>query len=189
MSVAVFSKDALLARMLLLEARRCGMQEAAPEEARVWLIDLDHLPPVPRVAHGPIQIGFCADPDALAPSVPVGLYALLALPFQARQLQQLLHRTEVGQAQLLQDAEGFSLGGKRLHFSKTEEQLLELLYQNRHRVVLTREISAILGESAENSNAAAVYLYRLRRKLEKDGTMRIRTVRGVGYQWMGDEWR
>ncbi len=189
MSVAVFSQDALLARMLRLEARRCGMQECDPDEARIWLMDLDHLPPMPKVGHGPVRIGLSADPDALAPSRAKDLYALLPLPFCARHLAQLLRHTEQGKARLLQDAEGFSLNGSRLHFSKTEQALLRLLYENRHRIVGTQEISAILGESAENSNAAAVYLYRLRRKLEKDGTMRIRTVRGVGYQWMGDEWR
>ncbi len=189
MSVAVFSQDALLARMLLLEAERCGMQACDPSEARIWLMDLDHLPPMPKAGHGPVRIGFSADPEALAPSRARDLYALLPLPFSARHLSQLLRHTEQGQARLLQDAGGFSLNGRRLHFSKTEQAVLELLYQNRHRVVEIQEISAILGESAENSNAAAVYLYRLRRKLEKDGTMRIRTVRGVGYQWMGDEWR
>jgi DNA-binding response OmpR family regulator len=32
----------------------------------------------------------------------------------------------------------------------------------------------------------AVYLYRLRRKLEQDGVKRIRTVRGAGYRWIGE---
>ena len=61
-----------------------------------------------------------------------------------------------------------------------------LLYENRSRTVQTREIEAILGEQAEKSNAVAVYLYRLRRKLEQDGVTRIRTVRGVGYRWIGE---
>jgi DNA-binding response OmpR family regulator len=87
---------------------------------------------------------------------------------------------------LKNEGEEFWLSGKKLRFSKTEQALLSLLYQNRHRTVSMNEISATIGESAANSNAAAVYLYRLRRKLEADGITRIRTVRGVGYQWTGD---
>ena len=75
---------------------------------------------------------------------------------------------------------------EQLHFSKLEQAVLSLLYENRDRVVTTEEISSLVGESAENSNAVAVYLYRLRRKLEADGQKRIRTVRGVGYRWLGD---
>ena len=187
MSVAVFSQDSVTARMLLLEAKRCGLQQADPQEARVWLLDLDALPRLPKGIAAPMQIGFSAHPDALTKDTREGLYALLSLPFSARELDAVLRRSAAIPAHVLhREGEEFWLSGKKLRFSKTEQALLSLLHQNRHRIVGTTELSATIGESAANSNAAAVYLYRLRRKLEADGITRIRTVRGVGYQWIGE---
>ncbi len=187
MTVAVFSQDSVTARMLLLEAKRCGLQVAEAQEAHVWLLDLDALPRLPKGASAPMQIGFCQRPDDLPRSTREGLYALLTLPFSARELDAVLHRSAATPTHVLQSkGEEFWLSGKRLRFSKTEQALLSLLYQNKHRVVKIEELSDLIGESAVNSNATAVYLYRLRRKLEADGITRIRTVRGVGYQWMGE---
>ena len=174
--------------MLLLEAMRCGLQEAAPEHAHVWLIDLDRPVPLPKVFAAPLQIGFSAQPENVKNTTRSGLYALLTLPFSARELSALLHRRENGPVRtLLREGEAFWLAGKKLSFSATEQKVLNLLYENRSRTVQTREIEAILGEQAEKSNAVAVYLYRLRRKLEQDGVTRIRTVRGVGYRWIGEQ--
>ena len=187
MSVAVFSRDAVLSQMLLLEALRCGLQEAAPEQARVWLVDLDHPAPLPSGESAPVQIGFTSHPEKVKNTTRSGLYALLELPFSARELSAILHRREstpVGA--LLREGEALWLSGKKLSFSATEQKILDLLYENRSRTVSAQEIEAILGEQAEKSNAVAVYLYRLRRKLEQDGVMRIRTVRGAGYRWIGE---
>ena len=187
MTVAVFSRDAVLAQMLLLEAKRCGLQEAPADRARVWLMDLDHPVPLPKGGGAPFQIGFSARPETVKNTTRSGLYALLELPFCARDLSDLLHRREsVPQGALLREGEAFWLSGKKLSFSETEQRVLRLLYENRARTVGPRAIEAILGKQAEKSNAVAVYLYRLRRKLEQDGVMRIRTVRGVGYQWIGE---
>ena len=187
MSVAVFSADALLARMLLLEARRCGLAEALPEQARVWLIDLDHPQPLPKKSAMPLCIGFSSRPEAVESATRSELYALLPLPLCAKRLGALLFGRDTPTADtLLREGGQLFLGGKRLCFSKTEQSVLSLLYENRHRAVTANELAAAIGESAVNSNAAAVYLYRLRRKLEADGIMRIRTVRGVGYRWIGD---
>ncbi len=186
MKVAVYSADAVLARMLQLEAGRCGYEHTDAGDADVSLVDLDH--PVSQGRHASaVKIGFAAHPETLENSTREGLYAVLPLPFSARELDAVLARcapqTERG---LQREGDTLRLGGKRLHFSKTEQALLTYLYDNRHRTVTTEEISTILGESAQKSNAAAVYLYRLRRKLEEDGCTRIRTVRGAGYRWMGE---
>ena len=187
MSVAVFSRDAVLSQMLLLEALRCGLQEVAPELARVCLIDLDHPVPLPRGECAPLQIGFSAYPEKVKNTTRSGLYALLELPFSARELSAILHRRESApQGALLREGEALWLSGKKLAFSATEQKVLDLLYENRARIVSAQEIEAILGEQAEKSNAVAVYLYRLRRKLEQDGVMRIRTERGAGYRWIGE---
>ena len=187
MSVAVFSRDAVLSQMLLLEALRCGLQEAEPAQARVWLVDLDHPAPLPIGEGAPVQIGFSAHPEKVKNTTRSGLYALLESPFSARELSALLHRREGAPATaLLREGEALWLSGKKLSFSATEQKVLNLLYDNRARTVSASEIEAILGEQAEKSNAVAVYLYRLRRKLEQDGVMRIRTVRGAGYRWIGE---
>ncbi len=187
MSVAVFSRDAVLSQMLLLEALRCGLQEIAPEQARVWLVDLDHPAPLPKGESAPVQIGFSAHPENVKNTTRSGLYALLELPFCARELSALLHRHEgAPRGVLLREGDAFWLAGKKLSFSQAEQKVLRLLYENRARTVSVQEIEAILGEQAEKSNAVAVYLYRLRRKLEQDGVMRIRTERGVGYRWIGE---
>lgn len=187
MSVAIFSRDGMLARMLLLEATRCGLQESDPAEARVWLIDLDHPVPLPKGHTAPLQIGFSAYPENVKNTTRSGLYALLELPFAARELSAILHRREgVPTRALLREGDTLWLAGKKLSFSKTEQEVLNLLYENRSRTVEVREIEAILGDQAVKSNAVAVYLYRLRRKLEQDGVTRIRTMRGAGYRWIGE---
>lgn len=186
MSVAVYSGEPLLARMLLLEAKRCGLREAKAREARVWLVDLDHPVPLPKGDGAPMQIGFTAHPEALDSDTRLGLYAVLRLPFCAQELDALLYQQEAPARALVRNGEELWLSGKKLKFSKTEQQLLSHLLAHRDRAVTQEELASILGESAENSNATAVYLYRLRRKLEADGITRIRTVRGVGYQWIGD---
>ena len=174
--------------MLLLEAMRCGLQEASPEHARVWLIDLDHPAALPKGEGAPLQIGFSAQPENVKNTTRSGLYALLTLPFSARELSAILHRREsVPRGALLREGDALWLSGKKLSFSKIEQEVLNLLYENRSRAVSVQEIEAILGEQAEKSNAVAVYLYRLRRKLEQDGVTRIRTVRGVGYRWIGEQ--
>jgi hypothetical protein len=187
MSVAVFSRDAVLARMLLLEALRCGLQEVQPAHARVWLVDLDHPVALPKGEGAPLQIGFSAQPENVKNTTRSGLYALLPLPFCARELGEILHRREhVPTRALLREGDALWLAGRKLSFSKTEQKILKLLCENASRTVQTREIEAILGDQAEKSNAVAVYLYRLRRKLEQDGVTRICTVRGVGYRWIGE---
>ena len=187
MTFAVFSRGVLLSQMLSLEAARCGLQEAEPKHARIWLIDLDHTVPMPRGEHVPLQLGFSAHPENIKNTTRSGLYAFLELPFSARELSAILHRRESAPTgTLLREGDTLWLGGKKLSFSKVEQNVLNLLYEQRARVVSVQEIQAILGEQAENSNAVAVYLYRLRRKLEQDGVTRIRTVRGVGYRWIGD---
>ena len=185
MSVAVFSADAVTARMLLLEAKRCGFREESPEKARVWLVDLDHPVTAPARVPLPVQIGFCADTATVNASLLGQMQAVHSLPLRAGELS-LLHSHEPSSLSVWQEGEELWLSGKKIHLSKLEKALLHVLLENRDRTVTTEELSAIIGKSAENSNAAAVYLYRLRRKLEADGPTRIRTVRGVGYRWLGD---
>ncbi len=184
MSFAVLSADAITARMLSLEAKRCGFCEESALQARVLLIDLVHPVKCPVRSDAPMKIAFCEAPSHLDMTKKSQYHAVLALPFCATELSALL-RGKL--SALVFPKETFSSSfGKSPHFSQVEQALLIRLQENRDRVVTVEELSTIIGQSAENSNAVAVYLYRLRRKLEADGQRRIRTVRGVGYRWLGD---
>ena len=186
MSVAIFSDDPVLARMLELEAKRCGLETDSYERATVWLIDLDRKPTLPRGDTSAMRIGFSRQ-ELL--QTPQGIDLLFPLPFSAEALERTLRQEMQSPAcpTLRREGDALWLSGKKLHFSETEQKILTLLIRNRHRTVTLSELAEVLGESAEKSNAVAVYLYRLRHKLEADGVMRIRTLRGVGYQWMGEQ--
>lgn len=75
------------------------------------------------------------------------------------------------------------VGGEPLELSGREWILLELLVQQRDKVVTKEQIiqtwSAEGGEVG-GGNTIEVYIHRLRRKLEDAGLV-IRTVRGLGY--------
>ena len=67
---------------------------------------------------------------------------------------------------------------------ETEMRLLSLLHENRGKTVTNAEINEKVfgGKTAEGSNACAVYVNYLRKKLdEKIGKRLIFSVRGVGY--------
>lgn len=122
----------------------------------------------------------------------------LAKPFALRELlarvRALLRRasTEGAAQQLLRYADltldalacQAERGGRELQLTRTESRLLELLMLH-PRQVLTR--SAIFEhvwgyDFGARSNALAVYVGYLRRKLEAQGEPRlVHTVRGVGY--------
>ena len=184
MSFAVLSADAVTARMLSLEAKRCGFCEESALQARVLLIDLARPVKCPVRSDVPLKIAFCEDPSQLDVTEKVQYHAVLALPFCASELSALL-RGQLPALVLPKETVSASFG-KSPHFSGVEQALLTFLQEHRDRVVTAEELSTIIGQSAENSTAVAVYLYRLRRKLEADGKRRIRTVRGVGYRWLGD---
>ena len=82
-------------------------------------------------------------------------------------------------------------GGREVLITPTEMRLLECLMRNAH-VVITREklIRQTWGyESANADNRIDVYMRRLRQKIEGQPTASslIRTIRGVGYVYHGDQ--
>ena len=180
MSIRVLTKNKTLAAMLRLEALRQGFSEES--EPSILLADLDTVP-APADTGGAVAVLLSADPARLAPYEGHNVFAAMHLPFSVRELTEILHRygTKSQKPTLLKSSDGFWLNGCKLKLSPTEAALLELLYEKRGQTVKEAELSALLGESAKRSNAAAVYLYRLRRKLCADGVNRIRTVHGLGY--------
>lgn len=78
----------------------------------------------------------------------------------------------------------FSVGGREVELSKTEQRLLYFLVQNRGNT-LTREqlIDKVWGTALYiDENALSVAVKRLRDKL--NATECIRTVYGIGYRWV-----
>jgi two-component system, OmpR family, response regulator MprA len=75
-------------------------------------------------------------------------------------------------------------GGRRLHLTRTEFNLLELFLRNPRQVLTRSQIyERVWGyDFGATSNALWVYVGYLRRKLEEGGEPRLlHTVRGVGY--------
>ena len=75
------------------------------------------------------------------------------------------------------------LNEQPLELSAREIGLLEILLQRAGRLVSKEQIVSHLCEWGEevSHNAIEVYMHRLRKKLEPGGTVRIATVRGLGY--------
>jgi hypothetical protein len=187
MRLVISSADPVLSRTLYLEAKRLLLLDACPD-ATLFLVDLDHPDPAVTPDTGAVCVGFSAAPAALSESSRATLSALLSLPFSAKEFGKTLSALFPRRADcfLICGAQSLLLGGESIRLSKTEAALFSLLYENRDRVVSDDEIAALLGESTKRTNTAAVYLYRLRRKLSADGRERIRTVRGEGARWVGE---
>ncbi len=88
--------------------------------------------------------------------------------------------TEMGRLQFDRDARRASVGGQMLDLSPREWALLDLLLQQRDKVVGKEQIAAAWAVEGGESGSTEVYIHRLRRKLEGSG-LAIRTVRGLGY--------
>jgi two-component system, OmpR family, response regulator len=89
----------------------------------------------------------------------------------------------MGRLQFEREAHRASVDGTPLDLSPREWSLLDLLLQQRDRVVTKDQITqSWSGDRSEagGSGTVEVYIHRLRRKLEGSG-LAIRTVRGLGY--------
>lgn len=184
MSIVIKSKDVLLDRMLLLEAKRCGFcEECAPP---LYVVTPEALP-LTEADRGALVLAITADPEGLNAAQKNAVYATLSLPFSVKEFEQTVHRfRQYGPANAVhREGEQLRIDGQRVALSRTELRLFDLLYTNRHRVVSEAEMQAVLGENAAKTNTVAVYLYRLRRKLSVWG-IALRTVRGEGCQWLDE---
>ena len=182
MSIQIQAEDPVLARMLLLEAKRHGFPES--EGTDILFIDLDHFPP--RPLKDGITVGISTDPDALPSELRTGRIPVLSLPFSVLEFEKILYRArDLRPKPLVERWNGkVLLGGVEVPLSTTERRLFDLLYDSRPRTVSDAELNAVLGDSAAHTNTLSVYLYRLRRKLCADGVVRIRRWRGKGCQWI-----
>lgn len=81
--------------------------------------------------------------------------------------------------------------GQQIVFTKNEWKLLRLFLENPKRVLSKGQILEGVFDSEENffdENIVAVYIRRLREKIEKDAANPeyIRNIRGMGYLWNKD---
>ena len=105
-------------------------------------------------------------------------------------LQALLRRSQpahtpalLGRLTLDHTSRRALVAGEPLELSGREWSLLELLVQQRDKVVTKDQITQtweLDGGEVGGGNSIEVYIHRLRRKLEDAGLV-IRTVRGLGY--------
>jgi two-component system, OmpR family, response regulator len=87
---------------------------------------------------------------------------------------------EMGRLQFDRSARRAAVAGTPLDLSPREWSLLDLLLQQREKVVGKEQIAAAWAVEGGESGSTEVYIHRLRRKLEGSG-LAIRTVRGLGY--------
>jgi len=118
----------------------------------------------------------------------------LTKPFDFPELEAriraLLRRTRVGGGSAQQmgrlsfdrDARRAAIDSEAMELSPREWMLLDLLLNQRDKVVTKDQIaeSWAVDRSESNPGSIEVYIHRLRRKLEDSG-LAIRTVRGLGY--------
>ena len=77
---------------------------------------------------------------------------------------------------------------EKVQLTKTEGKLLKLLMENAMNIIQKEQILDILWDMDGNfvdDNTVAVYMRRLRKKVEKDPSepIFIKNIRGMGYKW------
>lgn len=83
-----------------------------------------------------------------------------------------------------------SLNGKRLTLSPMEFKMLNLFRKNPKQVLTRRQLLEKLWDVEENyvdEHTLTTTISRIRGKIEADGGPYIKTIYGMGYQWMGGE--
>ncbi|MBD5526887.1 MAG: response regulator transcription factor [Lachnospiraceae bacterium] len=83
-----------------------------------------------------------------------------------------------------------SLNGKPLPLSPMEFKMLNLFCKNPKQVLTRRQLLDKLWDVDENyvdEHTLTTTISRIRSKIESEGATYIKTIYGMGYQWMGDE--
>lgn len=196
-SLLILSEDAVFSRMLELEFRMhrssvCVRTRAEEhEDARVILVDLDTALP-PTDCSGRV-IGFTRSFSILASDPERHCSMILHRPFSMELLTEevmaLISDVPLPQVPVEREPktaltleEGvLSFGNRSVTLSPTEARLMECLLASRAQTVPRAVLDGAVGISA--ANKTDVYICFLRKKLEAlTGSIRIRTVRGVGYR-------
>jgi len=196
--IAIYSRDAVFARMLELEFLTRNMSvitlERPSEEifSEVALLDLDSAAAPDAASYGRM-IGFTRG-AALADDGTRRLCSMiLRRPFEMRLLRREVLGEVGGKAELSAEAPARQMrlfldakrsflwiDGQKIALTPRECAVVGCLLKNRGNPVSRQTLSACIGESA--TNKTDVYICYLRRKLEAVCSQRlIHTVRGKGY--------
>jgi two-component system, OmpR family, copper resistance phosphate regulon response regulator CusR len=104
---------------------------------------------------------------------------------QLRDIVTLTNILQVLDLKLDCDKKLVTRANKVIKLSSKEYMLLEYLLRNKNKIVTEDMINNSLWNMDENtvSNIISVYIYRLRKKVDTDGAIKlIHTVRGMGYK-------
>ena len=83
-----------------------------------------------------------------------------------------------------------ALNGKEISLSSFEYKMLDLFRQNSKQVLTRRLLLEKLWDAEEkyvDEHTLTTTISRIRAKIEADGGTYIKTIYGMGYQWMGGE--
>ena len=83
-----------------------------------------------------------------------------------------------------------SLNGKSLVLSAMEFKMLHLFCRNQRQVLTRGQLLEKLWDADENyvdEHTLTATVSRIRGKIEREGNAYIKTIYGMGYQWMGGE--
>lgn len=207
-SLIILTADVRLGKVLADEAALYGMpalvcadaqsiDRATWEQASIAIADLDSklvgsIPEHVRV------LGLCRDPEALSTRARRLAHVLLCRPFCMADLRAEIgvlgstaprdvpapEQPPVSSLTLLEESRCVLMGKRQISLTDKEFIVFSLLVQKGDEGVSKQELAALL--KSEQTNEAQVYICHLRRKLEDAfGIRLIRTVRGVGYVYIG----
>jgi DNA-binding response OmpR family regulator len=83
-----------------------------------------------------------------------------------------------------------SLNGNSLSLSPMEYKMLYLFCKNPKQILTRQRLLERLWDTNENyvdEHTLTTSISRIRGKIEADGDTYIKTIYGIGYQWMGGE--
>ncbi|MBE6605372.1 MAG: winged helix-turn-helix domain-containing protein [Ruminococcaceae bacterium] len=178
--IAILTTDEILRQMLCLETARGNFDKETPENATVWLLDLDNPPRTLPPSKESLVIGF-----SRTLTVHPRADMVLPLPYPTEVLQQILAdcHAKGRDATEIRHVQGAALiDGKKIGLSPAEEHIFKLLLEKRGQTVSENELIAALSGSRASTNVLQVHIYRLRRKLAAVSTVTVRAVRGIGYR-------
>ena len=194
--IAIFSADAVFARMLevefLLNGRGvlCAPQPLEDVFAELVILDLDSCA-VPAANTYQRLIGFTADSALVGEELLRKCSMIFHRPFEVHLLrQEVLSDIVTPVSADVSRKNAFRLDkkkgvlvvdGEEISLTPHEISLLQVLLNKRGEVVSRQVLSAVIGDSG--TNKVDVYVCYLRKKLEQVTNRRmIKTVRNRGYQ-------
>lgn len=119
-------------------------------------------------------------------SKPFSFEELLArIKVQLRDGKNLNNILQISDLKLDSDKKLVTKSDKEIKLSSKEYMLLEYLLLNKETIITEQMINDSLWDMDDStaSNIISVYIYRLRKKIDKDSSVKlIHTIRGMGYK-------